>query len=166
MARQPRYLSLKAADVADPKEREYFNAGSVPITSAQFREWVSADLPSEPDANFDVQFKTELTPGAWASVARVTGVAVESICAEDCHACHNGWGSHEWVEVRVYGPRTVSRPRESEYDLVGQASIMGRKRRVFTSSKLFEVVDGPLNQYGKRPLISVGTLYVCKVRGN
>ncbi len=55
--------------------------------------------------------------------------------------------------VVIHGFRTISRPKQSGYELVGQVSIEGKKRRAFTSSQLFSV-DGKL--------VSVATIYVCK----
>jgi hypothetical protein len=74
-------------------------------------------------------------------MSRLTGIAVEKT--------ENG--------VKVYGVRSLSRPRESGYRMEGRVSVGGESRRAFTSSQLF-LVDGRL--------VDVGILYVCKEATN
>lgn len=44
----------------------------------------------------------------------------------------------------IYGYRTLSKPRESGYQLEGYVSIAGKTYSAFTTSQLFELEDGHL----------------------
>jgi len=55
--------------------------------------------------------------------------------------------------ITIYGNRTLSKTKESGYDLEGQVSIDGKKKRGFTSSVLFEV-EGKLHE--------VAVIHVCE----
>lgn len=46
--------------------------------------------------------------------------------------------------LRVYGRRTMTNWKQTGFEAEGVASVDGRKRRVFTSSKLFQLPDGSL----------------------
>ena len=48
------------------------------------------------------------------------------------------------LDGKVYGIRTMGKPRESGYQQEGRVSIGGRNVRAFTSRKLFERADGSL----------------------
>lgn len=54
---------------------------------------------------------------------------------------------------RVFGIRTMSKPRESGYVLEGRVAIESKSYRAFTSSKMFTREDGSL--------CDVAILYVC-----
>ena len=52
---------------------------------------------------------------------------------------------HNYVdEYTLYGDRTITRSRQSGYELEGYVSIDGKKRSCFTSSILFKLPDGEL----------------------
>lgn len=57
------------------------------------------------------------------------------------------------VSCTFHGGRTMSRPRPTGYDVEGQVSLQGTKRRAFTSSQMFDI-DGTL--------VEVGILHACK----
>jgi len=57
----------------------------------------------------------------------------------------------------VFGIRTMSRPRQSGYQLEGHVSIGGKKYRAFTSSALI-AIDGHL--------VDVAIIHVCGWKGN
>lgn len=48
------------------------------------------------------------------------------------------------LDGKLYGVRTMSRPKESGYNMEGRVSIAGKTHSAFTSSKLFERPDGSL----------------------
>ena len=77
------------------------------------------------------------TRGPWGIVSKITGLAV----------------AKEPNGVRVYGDRSLLKPRESGHDMEGRVSIDGKSYRAFTSSQLF------LHQ-GK--LVDIAILYVVK----
>jgi len=57
------------------------------------------------------------------------------------------------LDGKIFGMRTMNRPRESGYQQEGRVSVGGKKYRAFTSSTLFERPDGSL--------VDVGVLVVC-----
>ncbi len=77
------------------------------------------------------------TRGPWGVVSKITGLAV----AKDPDG------------VRVYGDRSLLKPRESGYQMEGRVSVDGKSYRAITSSQLFV-------HQGK--LVDIGILYVVK----
>jgi len=50
--------------------------------------------------------------------------------------------------LTVYGKRTMTNWKQCGYEAEGKVSLNGKKRRVFTSSKLFRMPDGSLLSAG------------------
>ena len=78
------------------------------------------------------------TSGPWHVVTRLRGLAITHGFKDD-------------TSFQCHGVRSLQRPREDGYDMVGRCSVGGRSRRAFTSSQLF-MVDGKL--------VSVAVLFV------
>ena len=53
----------------------------------------------------------------------------------------------------IFGVGTLSKPKQSGYQLEGRVSLNGKKYRGFTSSQLFELPDGHL--------VAIATIFVC-----
>jgi hypothetical protein len=83
------------------------------------------------------------TRGPWSIISSCKGLTI--------------WKDFTTNEIEIYGYRTLSKPRNSGYDLEGYVSIAGVKRSAFTSSHLFELKNGHL--------IDVGILFARKNKG-
>lgn len=83
------------------------------------------------------------TRGPWSIISSCKGLTI--------------WQDFTTNEIEIYGYRTLSRPRNSGYELEGYVSIAGEKRSAFTSSHLFELENGHL--------IDVGILFARKNKG-
>lgn len=59
----------------------------------------------------------------------------------------------EIEETTVFGMRTLSKARQSGYELEGRVSVNGRTVRGFTSSQMFELPDGRL--------FNTSTIHAC-----
>ncbi len=86
--------------------------------------------------NGEVRFDFE-TRGPWSVLVKLQGVAIEKT--------EGG--------VKVWGVRSLNKPRESGYNHEGVVSVGGKSLRAFTSSQLF-LVSGKL--------VDVGILYVVR----
>jgi len=84
--------------------------------------------------------------GPWQLVSSYTALCTSNTFNRDVYPVEHG-------PLHVYGKRTLSRPRESGYQLEGTVSVGGRKLRGFTSSQLFELPGGKL--------ISAATIHAC-----
>jgi hypothetical protein len=86
------------------------------------------------------------TFGPWQIPLSYTALCTSNTFNQDVYPVEHG-------PLHVYGKRTLSRPRETGYQLEGAVSIGGRKLRGFTSSQLFELPNGKL--------ISAATIHAC-----
>jgi len=78
------------------------------------------NIPPGSEQRFDME-----CVGPWQIVSKIRGLAID-------------------LDGRVYGMRSMSRPRQSGYEMEGYVSIGSKKRSAFTSSMLFEREDGSL----------------------
>jgi len=86
------------------------------------------------------------TFGPWRIPVRLRGLCVTTEFDKTC-------GYTRSKGFACFGVRTMTRPRESGYQMEGQVSVMGRKVRAFTSSKLFQLPSGKL--------IDCGVIFAC-----
>ncbi len=100
--------------------------GCVPITEEQWLAYISDSLE---DQRGDME-----TYGPWSIPVRYTAPCLTYVFGEHSSI----------VSVTLYGKRTMSRPKESGYQLEGIVSLGGRKRTCFTSSQLFKLPGGKL----------------------
>ena len=78
------------------------------------------------------------TYGSWNIITSYKALAVTATWKP-------GAAGYDYVdEYTLHGDRTMSRPKQSGYDLEGYISIDGVKRSCFTSSILFELPAGQL----------------------
>jgi len=82
-----------------------------------------------PEGTSEIRFEMEHGGGFHRPILRLKGVAID-------------------LEGRVYGVRSMSRPKESGYVLEGRVSIGGETCSAFTSSHLFQRPDGSLVDVG------------------
>ena len=69
------------------------------------------------------------TRGPWNVISKYKAIAIAA-----------NFGKHsEKTKVAIFGPRTLSDPQQSGYQLEGRVSINGDKYTAFTSSQLFEI---------------------------
>jgi hypothetical protein len=109
-------------------------AGAIQITEAQL---ASFGIEAQ-----DTRGELE-TFGPWSLPVRFRALAVSYV-----------FSPNHWAEtVTLYGLRTMGKLRESGYCLEGRVSVEGRKRRGFTSSQLWQLLDGRL--------IETATIHVC-----
>jgi hypothetical protein len=104
-------------------------AGAIPIS------WEIADALGvrDGDRRFDIE-----TRGPWHMVSKCRGIRMTS-------KFNRSPGYTITDAVTVWGPGTLSSPRESGYQLEGRSSVpVFGKVRAFTSSQLFELPDGKL----------------------
>lgn len=113
--------------------------GSKPITLEQAKTFLT-----DADIAAGVKHGELKTIGMWQIPLSYTALAT----AQDFNAAEP-----QRDVVRVLGPRTISKPRQSGYELEGHVSIKGKKHRAFTSSCLFELPDGKL--------VNVAIIHVC-----
>ena len=110
---------------------------AVPLTLAQWQEFIGGE-PRDVRGEFE-------TVGPWSIVKSYKALAISRVYPKD--------HSNSFPEsITLYGSRTLSKPKESGYQLEGQVSINGEKRRGFTSSVMFDVE-------GK--LCEVAAIHVC-----
>jgi hypothetical protein len=79
-------------------------------------------------------------------------VSYKAICVSMKRGTIPGHYSESVTEKTVYGPRTLSQPKQDGYCLSGKVSINGKSYRAFTSSELFEV---------NGHLINVSVIHAC-----
>lgn len=107
-------------------------------------------FPLAREADGKYHHETRLSPGPWASIIALRGLALEVEHEEPRYA---GDQSPRTVAFRCHGVRSMEAPREDGYDLRGRVRVGGRRARAFTSSILLRL-EGKLE--------SVPILYACK----
>lgn len=121
-------------------------AGSTRIELADAIEFIGAEAISAGEKRGDVT-----TRGPWGIISGYRALAVTATWRPGPAGC-------DYVdEYTLHGMRALSAPRQSGYELEGYCSIDGVKRSAFTSSILFELLDGRL--------ISVAVIHVRTERG-
>ena len=105
------------------------------LTSAQAKELFE-------DITINEQRLEIETRGPWGIISKCRGLAINQ--------------NFETGDIEVYGYRSLSGPRSSDYQLEGHVSIEGDVRSAFTSSHLFELENGHL--------IDVGVIFARKLK--
>ena len=93
------------------------------------------------------RFDMDILPGFHQKVRSIKGLAISQNFRK---------GKYNLIDddgITVYGVKTMSRPRESGYQMEGRVSIGGKSYRAFTSSSLFLV---------KGKLVNVAVIHVVK----
>ena len=75
------------------------------------------------------------THGPWSIITRYTALATTATWKDI------GISYNVVDEYTLYGPQSLTNPKESGYNLEGYVSIQGAKRSAFTSSILFEIEE-------------------------
>lgn len=78
--------------------------------------------------------------GRWKIPVSARGLLVDFDHAKD--------KAHHDQPLTVYGKRTMTNWKQCGYEAEGKVSLKGKKRRVFTSNKLFRLPDGSLLSAG------------------
>lgn len=119
--------------------------GAIPMTHQQAEEIFGDELPAllktremRGDMKTFGYWQTPLSYTAHATTSEWAGPPEEAFTRNKA--------------VTFYGKRTMTYPKESGYVLEGRASVLGRKRRAFTSSSLIDI-DGTL--------VEIATVHVC-----
>lgn len=108
-------------------------------------QWLQMFASDQELANGEKRFE--------ATTKAVTGLAMEPI---------NGTTrpGDPIIAWKIWGVRTMHQCSYLGYDMEGIVSIQGKKRRAFTSSKLFRYYDHSVGDYR---LFNCAILYICKL---
>lgn len=118
-------------------------------------QWLRLFASDQEIAGGEKRFEVE-SIGPWGLTKSITGLAMEPI-----HGTKRPGDQYDPVVAwRVWGMRTMHQCRSLGYDMGGRVSIAGKKRRAFTSSKLFRYYDPSVGADYK--LFNCSILYVCK----
>ena len=112
--------------------------GAVPIERKVLESLIGKEAIEKGEKRFDI-----VSVGPWHICKSITGLASSSKFGE--------YSSKD--EITIFGTRTMSKCKESGYEMSGIVSVNGKKHRAFTSSTLFELED--------KKLVNVATLFVC-----
>lgn len=118
-----------------------YESGAVKLSDEQARA-----LFSEAEIAAGEQRGNVRTVGPWQLPVSYTALCTSNTFNRDVYPVEHG-------PLHVYGRRTLSRVRQSGYELEGRVSVGGRQYRGFTSSQLFELPGGKL--------ISAATIHAC-----
>lgn len=91
-------------------------------------------------ASLKAELSVKSSPGPWSQPISAKGLVVSFDYEAD--KANNYSGPRQ--PLLVYGRRTMSQWKQTGYEAEGRASVAGQSRRVFTSSKLFQLEDGRL----------------------
>lgn len=117
-----------------PFEAPQRSAGCFKLTEEQAAQLFTPEQLAKGEARFEIE-----TRGPWQLIVSVRGLCVSFDYEADKAANHA-----QPQPLRIYGPRTLRDWRQTGFEGEGLVSVGGRKRRAFSSSKLFELPGGRL----------------------